>query len=140
MSEYVQVYSYCHQYRSDNAITIPVTLTRDRSVNIDLLGKLDTGSTFCIFERAYAGLLGLDLESGDKQRFATATGAFLGYGHEVTLSVFGYEWETVVYFAEPEFFGLNVLGRVGFLDHLRLGIVDYEQLLYCGLYDGEGSV
>jgi len=76
VSEYVQVYSYCHQYRSDNAITIPVTLTRDRSVNIDLLGKLDTGSTFCIFERAYAGLLGLDLESGHRQRFATATGAF----------------------------------------------------------------
>jgi hypothetical protein len=138
VSEYVQSYLYRHLYKSDNAITIPVTVTSGRSAGIDLLGKLDTGSTFCIFERAYAGLLGLEIENGHRQRFATATGAFFGYGHEVTLSVFDYEWDTVVYFAESESFGLNVLGRIGFLDHLRLGLVDYEQLLYCGRYDDEG--
>ncbi|MGI9167138.1 MAG: hypothetical protein ACR2G5_12275 [Pyrinomonadaceae bacterium] len=140
MNEDVQVYSCRHQYKSDTAITIPVTIASGRLASIDLLGKLDTGSTFCIVERAYARLLGLDLESGHRQRFETATGAFLAFGHEITLSIFDYEWDTVVYFADPESFGLNVLGRIGFLDHLRLGVVDYEQLLYCGLYDGESSV
>jgi len=38
-------------------------------------------------------------------------------------------------FAEADAFSLNVLGRVGFLDRLKVGIVDYEQLLYLGLYD-----
>lgn len=43
----------------------------------------------------------------------------------------------MVYFAEPESFSLNVLGRFGFLDRLRIGLVDYEELLYMGLYDQE---
>jgi hypothetical protein len=68
---------------------------------------------------------------------ATVTGSFISHGHEITLSVLGYEWDTVVYFAETEMLGVNVLGRVGFLDHLRVGLVDYEQLLYCGFYDTE---
>ena len=85
MNEYRQVYSHRHQYTTGNAITLPVTLTSDRSLHVDLLGKLDTGSTFCIFERTYAQLLKLDLASGHSQRFATATGSFLGYGHEITL-------------------------------------------------------
>jgi len=54
VSEYVQSYLYRHLYKSDNAITIPVTVTSGRSAGIDMLGKLDTGSTFRIFERAYA--------------------------------------------------------------------------------------
>jgi hypothetical protein len=66
---------------------------------------------------------------------ATATGYFYCYGHEVTMSVFDLEWQATVYFAEPEAFSLNVVGRVGFLDRLRVGIVDYEQLVYLGLYE-----
>jgi hypothetical protein len=53
----------------------------------------------------------------------------------LTLWVFDLEWQAVVYFAEPEAFDINVVGRVGFLDRLQVGIVDYEQLLYLGLYD-----
>jgi hypothetical protein len=53
----------------------------------------------------------------------------------LTLWSFELEWQAVVYFAEPEEFDINVLGRVGFLDRLKVGIVDYEQLLYVGLYD-----
>jgi hypothetical protein len=45
------------------------------------------------------------------------------------------EWDTVVYFAEMENFPVNVVGRVGFLDHLQFGLVDYEQLLYLGPFE-----
>ena len=44
------------------------------------------------------------------------------------------EWNAVIYFAEPENFPVNVVGRVGFLDHLQVGLVDYEQLLYLSPY------
>ena len=49
--------------------------------------------------------------------------------------MFDLEWQAVVYFAEPETFNINVVGRVGFLDRLQVGIVDYERLLYLCLYD-----
>jgi hypothetical protein len=53
----------------------------------------------------------------------------------VILTVSDIEWNAVVYFAEPENFPVNVLGRVGFLDQLRVGLVDYEQLFYISPYD-----
>jgi len=57
------------------------------SVHVDLLAKLDTGSTYCVFNRSCADLLRLDLYSGISQRIRTATGAFQTYGHEVTFGV-----------------------------------------------------
>jgi hypothetical protein len=51
------------------------------------------------------------------------------------VSVFDIEWQAVVYFAEHDAFRPSVVGRTGFLDRLKVGIVDYEQLLYLGLYD-----
>jgi hypothetical protein len=101
---------------------------------VDLLAKLDTGSTYCIFNRSYSTLLGLDLYSGISQRIRTATGVFQTYGHEVTVSVFDFEWQAFVYFAENDSLSLNVLGRLGFLDRLRVAVVDYDQQLYLGLH------
>jgi hypothetical protein len=46
------------------------------------------------------------------------------------LQVGDLQWDTTVYFAEPEDFPINVVVRIGFLDHLQIGIVDYDQLLY----------
>lgn len=40
----------------------------------------------------------------------------------------------MLYFAADENFPVNVVGRVGFLDKLRVGVVDYEQLLYLDAY------
>ena len=100
-----------------------------------MIASVDTGSTFCVFHREYAGLLHLDLMAGAEERISTATGSFYCYGHDVTVSVFELEWQAIVYFAEPESFPANVVGRVGFLDRLQLGITDYEQAVYLGLYD-----
>lgn len=128
-------FEHRHHYEFGNHITVPVTLLSSRSRWADAIVGVDTGSTFCVFDRTYGETLGLDIESGFEQRITTATGSFHTYGHEVTMVVFGIEWQAIVYFAEADELSLNVLGRVGFLDRLKVGIVDYEQLLYLGLYD-----
>ena len=128
-------FSRRHSYASQLAITIPVTLISGIDTQVDFSAKLDTGSTYCIFQGKYADWLGLDLTSGAATKIATATGSFYCYGHELTLSVFDLEWHAVMYFAESEAFSLNVVGRVGFLDRLRVGLIDYEQLIYLGMYD-----
>ena len=137
MTSYTLAFSHRHSYASQIGIALPITLLSDLSTYVDLLAKLDTGSTYCIFERGYADMLGLNLPSGIPQRISTATGSFQTYGHEVTLSIFDLEWQVVAYFAESESFSLNVLGRVGFLDRLRIGLIDYEGQLYLGLYGQE---
>lgn len=114
-----------------------VTVTVELIVGNDVViveAKLDSGSKFCVFRPYYARLLGLDLKSGIPERIRTAAGSFPAYGHEVTLRIGDLEWPTTVYFAEPEDFSINVVGRVGFLDHLQIGLVDYEQLLYLSPY------
>ena len=124
-----------HSYSGQNAISIPLTLTAEPPVHIDLLAKLDTGSTFCVFSKSYATLLGLDLHSGIAQRIRTATGAFQAFGHELTVSVFDLEWQATVYFAESDTLKLNVVGRTGFLDRLQIALDDYDQRLYIGPYE-----
>ncbi|MFN7930191.1 MAG: hypothetical protein U0Y68_20160 [Blastocatellia bacterium] len=79
--------------------------------------------------------LGLQIESGVPETFGTAAGAFLAYGHEVTLVVLGLDVIATVYFAADEHFTRNVLGRQGWLDRVRLGLVDYDGQLYLSRYD-----
>jgi len=124
-----------HGYNEYPAVTLPVVLIFDSKTRVGLQAKLDTGSTYCIFEKICADWLDLDLTSGTRTRIETPTGSFYCYGHELTLSVLGLEWQAVVYFAEADGFRTIVVGRVGFLDRVKVGIVDYEQLLYLGLYD-----
>jgi hypothetical protein len=102
--------------------------------SIEVIAKIDTGSTDCIFVRSVAERLGIDLESGEPIRFATATGDFQAFRHEITLVVLGREMDTAVYFAQDPAFNRNVLGRHGFLDRTVLGLVDYEGRLYLNKY------
>ena len=62
-------------------------------------------------------------------------GSFLTFAHSVTLSVLEISFETTVYFAEEASFNRNVLGQQGWLDRLRLGLVDYEGKLYLSDYN-----
>jgi hypothetical protein len=48
-------------------ITIPVELTCGTNV-VQVDAKLDTGASFCIFERAYGEMLGLDVERDKDSR------------------------------------------------------------------------
>lgn len=134
MNHWSLAFSTLVDYRAHDEITAEVILVGGAaSVKVD--AKLDTGSKFCVFQPSWAAWLGLDLLSGVPQRIRTAAGSFPAFGHEVTLKVGELEWQTTVFFAEPEDFPINVVGRIGFLDHLRVGLVDYEQLLYLGPYE-----
>jgi predicted aspartyl protease len=116
-------------------ISVDVTL-RNGAFSIDVDTKIDTGSTYCIFERYYAERLDFEVESGTLVELSTATGSFRAYGHELTLSVMGIENVSTVYFAESEHFERNVLGRIGWLDRVKLGLIEREGKLFLSRDDG----
>ncbi len=116
---------------------MPIIL-RVGQAQVNLMAKLDTGASCCIFEREVGEDLGLEIESGTPERITTPMGSFTAYGHSVSLLAFGYQFDMTAYFAAMPAFRRNVLGRRGWMQQLKLGIVDYEGKLYVGRYDGEG--
>ncbi len=128
-------FAVTHNYDTRRAgITVDVLL-RLGGKEVEVVAKLDTGASFCIFRRIYGELLGLAIESGQPETLSTPTGSFLAYGHDVTLIVLGLEFQTTVYFAADENFTRNVLGRQGWLDRIRLGLIDYEGKLFLSDYN-----
>ena len=117
----------------ETGIIVPLVLEFGE-ITADIKAKVDTGATFCVFERIHGENLGLKIESGMALRMMTATGPFDTFGHRVTLSVLGIETESTVYFAAEESFYLNILGRQGFLDRVKLGLIDYEGKLLLSAY------
>lgn len=115
-------------------ILLPITL-RSGEHRADLEAQIDTGASCCIFRRDLGESLGLDMESGFRQEINTVTGSFTTYGHTVTVSVLGLDFEAVVYFAAAEGFTRNVLGRSGWLDRVRLGIVYPNSEVYLSPHD-----
>src|SRR5260370_33313499 len=108
-------FAITHHYRSALVgIEIPVTL-RHGSQSVDLIAKVDTGAAYCIFDRRYAEMLGLNVESGRFQTFQTVTGSFPSYEHEVTVQTPGIEFSARVFFAQDPEFSRNFLGRTGWL-------------------------
>lgn len=130
---FTSIHSYAGR---DTSITVPVAL-RSGAMFADLVASIDTGASHCLFENAYAARLGLDLNSGVLTRFQTANSIFDAYGHEVEIDVLGIVNHSFVYFfAEPSI-RKNVLGRGGWLDRVRLGLVDHDRALYLAEYDHE---
>ena len=117
-----------------DSVEVPVTLRLGQST-IRFPARLDTGAAFCVFERGYAETLGLAVETGSPLRFSTVMGSFDAYGHRLTLETLGYSIDVTVYFAADESFTRNVLGRHGWLDQVRLAVVEYEGKLYLSRYN-----
>ena len=113
---------------------LPVTLLCGEA-RADLEAQIDTGASCCIFRRDLGESLGLDIENGFRQEINTVTRAFTTYGHTVTVAVLGFDFEAVVYFAGAEGFTRNVLGRSGWLDRVRLGIVYHDSEVYLSPHD-----
>lgn len=88
----------------------------------------------CIFERKHGERLGIEIETGREQVFSTAAGTFTAYAHDVAMSVLDIETTATVYFAKEESFTRNVLGRQGWLDRVKLGLIDYEGKLFLSAY------
>ena len=128
-------FSTLHRYETSlPGIVVPVELQiADRRVKIPDT-RLDTGATHCIFKKEYGELLGLDVEAGVEERFGTASGPFIGFGHELTLCALGFEFAAIVYFADLKY-PRNVLGRFGWLQQMRIGIIDYDGKLFVSRYD-----
>jgi hypothetical protein len=137
MSESLE-FSQIHNYNTlKTGISLPIILQLGENF-IEIHAKLDTGSTHCIFERKYAELLDLDIESGAPTTIGTATGKFITFEHRITLVTFGLSWEATVCFIAEEGIKRNVLGRQGWLDRVKLGLIDYEgKLLLSSLFEDD---
>jgi hypothetical protein len=110
------------------------TILKSGDLRVDVEAKIDTGSTYCIFERHHGEGLNLDIVSGNLIEIGTATGDFRAFGHELTLTVLGIETVSTVYFAESDYFDRNVLGRIGWLDRVKLGLIEQEGKLFLSEY------
>lgn len=134
--QYMLTFEKLHIYNNETTgINIPVELSVGQERVIIPQAKLDTGASFCIFQKEFGESLGLTIESGLFQRIDSVMGVFPVYGHEVSLSALGFEFYVTVYFATFPSFKRNVLGRIGWLDQIRLGLIDYDGKLYASKYD-----
>lgn len=120
---------------SQPGITVDTTIGFSER-HVSVAAKIDTGSSICIFERRWGEALGVPIEDGLIQRVATATGIFTTFGFRVTLGVAEMEFDSLVYFAADEEIRRNVLGRHGWLELVKLGLIDYEGLMYLSRYSG----
>ena len=119
-----------------SGISVNVELQLDRLLTT-FEAKIDTGSTYCIFERKHGEKLELKIETGLPETISTASGSFLAFAHQLTLVVENFEFDSTVYFAQDENFSRSVLGRHGFLDRVIIGINDYDGKLYLNRYESE---
>ncbi len=126
-----------HSYdTTKTGITVPVELTHGSNV-VQVDAKLDTGASFCIFERTYGEMLGLNVESGAPEIVSTANGTFRVFGHRLIGVALDFQLEAMFYFAADEGIRRNVLGRRGFIDQLRLCLIEHDGELYVSKYDDE---
>lgn len=124
-----------HSYYSrPDGIWIPTFLTIGTKT-VECEAKVDTGAEFCLFQRELADQLGLQVESGHLLPLQTLNSNFKAYGHEVQLSTLGLAFQVTVYFAENYGLPRNLLGRNGWLQQVKLTIVDYEEMLYLSAYE-----
>jgi hypothetical protein len=122
-----------HVYPDDatGGITLSIELQAVRSVR--LFAYVDTGAANCLFQGDYAELLGLTLTDGFPKYFYPAGGGSItAFGHHVTIKVFDYAVDSMVFFTDHPEFTRNVLGRQGWLHHFKVGLIHYESKLYLG--------
>jgi hypothetical protein len=128
--EFSQFYRY---EPGADGIEMPVVLKSGGEV-VDLVAYLDTGANNCLFERKHGEDLKLEIETGDHRVFRSVTGGVETFGHIVELEVLGLKVESMVYFFADERITKNLLGRIGWLDRIRLGLVDHDGELYLAHY------
>ena len=120
-----------------NTLELGISLTailHHGQESVECEARLDTGASHCIFKRVDGEMLGLDVESTVAENFGTVTGSFKAHPHTVTIEVLGIRSEATVYFAADEQFTRSVLGIIGWLDRVKLGLIDYEAKLLLAPY------
>ena len=129
--EFTHVYDYSGE---DESVLVPVIL-RAGARQVRLAASVDTGASFCVFGAEIAEALGLTLEHVSPMRFRTANSGFDAFGHELEISVLGVATNSTVYFFADPTIDRNVLGRIGWLDRVRLGLVHHDSKVYLAPYD-----
>ena len=114
-------------------ITLPVSLISGE-FNTTVEAKVDTGASHSIFARIHGENLGLEIESGELLNVGTVRESFRVFGHELTIRFLDIQLYTKIYFAEDEFIRRSVLGRQGWLDRVKIGLIDYEGKLLLSAY------
>jgi hypothetical protein len=133
---YVMDFASKHPYDSRlEGITVDVCLTAGREHYVSFAAKVDTGAAQCFFRREYADVLGLAADRGQRVTFSTVNSTFEAFGHELTIRVMDIEFDAVIYFFADYSINRDVLGRRGWLDRVRLGLVDYESTLYLSAHN-----
>jgi len=117
-----------------SGITMSLTLSYGTS-SLRLVAKVDTGAEVCLFSNEAGRELGVLIEQDLPKTLNTLGGSLLTFGHEVTLRTGELVMTSLVYFAKYPGLPRNILGRQGWLRNLRLGLIDYDNLLYLSAYD-----
>lgn len=129
-------FDYSYQYpEHPDGILIPVSLLSGQTFH-KAFASIDPGASVCLFSREIGEILGLDIERGLYKRLGTLTGGLDAFGHEVSIQTFDIAVASTVYFARDYHLPRNLLGRTGWLNKLRFGLIDYDQLIYLSRYDG----
>ena len=73
--------------RTFRGVFVQLNLTAGANSTWDIDARIDSASTYCVFGRQWADMLGLDWGAGDLLKISTAAGGFPERLHEVTLSL-----------------------------------------------------
>lgn len=126
-----------HDYSGDasGAVSIPVTLRHGNNA-VELIPRVDTGATYCVFKYEHGDKLGLVIEEGIPLTIQTPAGGQIPtFGHEVTIECLEYSFTSLVYFAAMEGFDRDVLGRHGWLQQFRIALIHHNSALHLSQYD-----
>ena len=102
---------------------IPVEIFyKEKSVKYSAL--IDSGADFCIFDAEIGEYLGIDIKSGEKERFGgiqerQPSTAFI---HKLVLNIGGWNYQTTIGFSyEIARHGFGILGQRGFFNLFKVG-------------------
>jgi hypothetical protein len=126
-----------HKYANREGPLNVRTILSMGAQQVHCVAAIDTGATVCLFQREIGEALDLDLEAGPFIQLSTLTGTLRAYGHEVTLQTFDVVLQTTVYFSATHGLERNLLGRIGWLQQVKLGIVDHDERIYLNHYDAD---
>lgn len=129
--------SFDEEYRYDDdetGISIPIILSFGAK-SLRVWAKVDPGAAVCLFSNEEGLQLGVPIEQGIPITLSGISGTVDAFGHELVIQTGEVVFQSIVYFAKYPGLPRNLLGRRGWLRKLRLGLIDYDNLLYFSAYD-----